>query len=141
MFRVFQLADRYLAICKQESIPVAEVVMTKSSASASASPQIAEKDSEPSAELNESQSMESKETTEMNANASAAVEEKATTAVKEEQETETLQSEPKEVEKAGEVKTEEAIQPVESTIPEVVHTVDDIYDFDDISGKDADSRC
>ena len=118
--------------------------MTKSSASASASPQIAEKDSEQSAELNANQSKESKETTEMNGNAGAVLEEKAaaaTTAVKEEREPETLQSEPKEAEKAGEMKTEEAIQPVESTIPEVVHTVDDIYDFDDISGRDVDSKC
>lgn len=117
--------------------------MTKSSASASAlaSPQIAEKDSEQRADLNANQSMESKETGEMNGNASAAVEEKAITAIKEEQKTETLQSEPKEAEKTVEIKPEEAIQPVESTIPEVVHTVDDIYDFDDISGKDIDFNC
>ena len=57
--------------------------------------------------------------------------------MEEEQEAEALQSQPNGEENGGEGKTEEAIQPVESTIPEVVHTVDDIYDFDDISGRNA----
>ena len=112
------------------------MVQTKSSASET--PLIAANDSQQNVELNANQSAEPKETLEINGNANAALEEKAaTTAVEEEQEAEALQNQPNGEENGGEGKTEEAIQPVESTIPEVVHTVDDIYDFDDISGRNA----
>ena len=108
----------------------------------SESPVTAEQNSQSAVECNAESSTdpiaESKEKTDTDLSANVALEEKAEVEKESAAPPNELNSEVKE-EKA-EKKTEEVIQPVMSTIPEVVHTVDDIYDFDDISGNNEENR-
>lgn len=105
----------------------------------SESPVTAEQNSQPAVECNAESNTdpiaESKEKTDTDLSANVALEEKAEVEKESDAPPNELNSEEK-----AEKKTEEVIQPVTSTIPEVVHTVDDIYDFDDISGNNEENR-
>ena len=105
----------------------------------SESPVTAEQNSQSAVECNAESNTdpiaESKEKTDTDLSANVALEEKAEVEKESDAPPNELNSEEK-----AEKKTEEVIQPVTSTIPEVVHTVDDIYDFDDISGNNEENR-